>query len=65
MRTNGRWWKMNIDNRRLRQIRLEKRVYLDQMNKARTPSEKQVYQGKISCLDKEERNILKRYGVEV
>lgn len=56
---------MNIDNRRLRQIRLEKRVYQDQMNKAKTPSEKQVYQGKISCLDKEERDILKRYDVIV
>ena len=56
---------MNIDNRRLRQIRLEKRVYLDQMSKSRNSHDKQVYQGKISCLDKEERNILKRYGVEV
>ena len=54
---------LNLDNRRLREIRLEKRVYQDQMNKAKTPSEKQVYQGKIGSLNKEEKLILKRYGV--
>ena len=52
---------MNIDNRRLRQIRMEKRVYTDQLSKAKTPHDKQIYQGKIASLDKEERQILKRY----
>ena len=52
---------MNIDNRRLRQIRLEKRVYTDQLNKAKTPHDKQIYQGKIASLNKEETQILKRY----
>ena len=54
---------MNLDNRRLRQIRLEKRVYQDRMNEAKTPHEKQIYQGKIACLNREERDILKRYDV--
>ena len=42
---------MNIDNRRLRQIRMEKRVYTDQLSKAKTPHDKQIYQGKIASLD--------------
>ena len=54
---------MNLDNRRLREIRLQKRVYQDQMCKAKTPHDRQVFQGKISCLDKGERDILKRYDV--
>ena len=52
---------MNIDNRRLREIRMEKRVYTDRVYKAKTPSDRQIYQGKIASLDKEERQILKRY----
>jgi hypothetical protein len=56
---------MNIDNRRLRQIRLEKRVYQDRIHKAETPHDKQIYQGKLACLNREEKQILKRYGVEV
>ena len=56
---------LNIDNRRLRQIRLEKRVYQDQMNKVKTSHDKQIYQGKIACLNREEREILKRYDVIV
>ena len=54
---------MNIDNRRLREIRLEKRVYQDQVNKSRTPHERQLYQGKLASLNREETQILKRYGV--
>ena len=54
---------MNIDNRRLREIRMEKRVYKDQLTKARTPHERQIMQGKIGCLETEERQILKRYDV--
>ena len=56
---------LNIDNRRLRQIRLEKRVYQERMTEAKTPHDKQIYQGKIACLNREERDILKRYDVIV
>ena len=56
---------MNIDNRRLREIRREKRVYQDRLNKAKTPHDRQIYQGKIASLNREEKNILKRYGVEL
>ena len=56
---------MNIDNRRLREIRLEKRVYTDRLNKARTPHDRQIYQGKIASLNREEKQILRRYDVIV
>ena len=52
---------MNINNRRLREIRREKRVYQDRLNKAETPHDKQIYQGKIASLNREEIQILKRY----
>ena len=54
---------MNIDNRRLREIQLEKRVYQDQLNKSQTPHERQLYQGKLASLNREETQILKRYSV--
>ena len=54
---------MNIDNRRLREIRLEKRVYTDRLYKAKTPSDRQMYQGKIASLNNEEKQILRRYDV--
>jgi len=56
---------MNIDNRRLREIRMEKRVYTNQLNKAQTPHDRQIYQGKIASLNREEKQILKRYDVIV
>ena len=60
---NRRTKTMNIDNRRLRQIRMEKRIYTDQLNKAKTPHDKQIYQGKIASLNNEEKQILRRYDV--
>lgn len=54
---------MNMDNRRLREIRLEKQAYKDQLIKAETPHDRQIYQGKIGCLETEEKQILKKYGV--
>ena len=52
---------MNIDNRRLREMRSEKRVYQDRLEKAETISESLIYQGKLDILNREEIQILKRY----
>lgn len=56
---------MNIDNRRLREIRLEKQVYKDQLEKSETISDCLIYQGKLECLENEEKDILARYDVIV
>ena len=56
---------MNIDNRRLREIRLEKQVYKDQLEKSETISDSLIYQGKIEALEREEKEILARYDVVV
>ena len=56
---------MNLDNRRLREIQLEKKVYEDQLRKARTPHDRQIYTGKIGCLETEEKQILKRNDVVI
>ena len=56
---------MNIDNRRLREIRLEKQVYKDQLEKSETISDPLIYQGKIEALEREEKEILARYDVIV
>ena len=52
---------MNIDNRRLREIRLEKQVYKDQLEKSETISDSLLYQGKLESLEREEKDILARY----
>ena len=54
---------MNIDNRRLREIRLEKQVYKDQLEKSETISDSLLYQGKLESLEREEKDILSRYDV--
>lgn len=54
---------MNIDNRRLREIQREKRVYQDQLDKSESISDCLIFQGKIECLENEEKDILKRYDV--
>ena len=54
---------MNIDNRRLREIQREKQVYGEQLEQADTINDCLIYQGKIECLEREEKNILKRYDV--
>lgn len=53
--------KLNINNRRLREIRREKQVYQDRLEKAETRSESQIYQGKLDILNREEKQILARY----
>ena len=54
---------MNIDNRRLREIRLEKQVYKGQLEKSETISDSLLYQGKLESLEREEKDILARYDV--
>lgn len=56
---------MNIDNRRLREIQKEKLVYADRLEKADTISDSLIYQGKLDCLEKEEKDILSRYDVKL
>ena len=55
---------MNINNRRLRELQHEKRLYNSLYNQADKESEKRLYKGKLECVEREEKKILKRYGVE-
>lgn len=54
---------MNINNRRLKEIQREKAVYADRLEKADTINDCLIYQGKLDCLEREEKDILKRYDV--
>ena len=54
---------MNIDNRRLREIQREKKVYVDRLEKSETISDSLIFQGKIESLEREEKDILSRYDV--
>lgn len=54
---------MNIDNRRLREIQREKKVYADRLEKADSINDCLIYQGKIDSLEREEKDILARYDV--
>ena len=54
---------MNINNRRLKEIQSEKKVYADQLKKAETISDSLLYQGKLESLEREEKQILERYDV--
>lgn len=53
---------MNHDNRRLREIQSEKRLYTSLYANAKE-QDKQIYKGKLECLVKEEKEILERYDV--
>ena len=44
---------MNSDNRRLREIQQEKKVWQDQLNKCESISECFAFQGKLDILEKE------------
>lgn len=52
-----------MDNRRLLEIRQEKLVWQDQLNKADSISDCLAYKGKLEILENEEREILKRCDV--
>ena len=56
---------MNVDNRRLREIQIEKKAYKNLLDNADKISDCLVYQGKIDCLEREEKDILERYDVIV
>lgn len=62
MHSNG-GRKMNIDNRRLREVQRQLKAYRTLLEFADI-SESLIYQGKIEALEREEKEILKRYDVK-
>ena len=54
---------MNIENRRLREIQTAKRIYQKRLDESTKIGECLIYQGKIECLNREERQILERNDV--
>ena len=53
---------MNIDNRRLREIQRQIKAYKTLMDCSDADiNERLIYQGKIEALEREEKDILKRY----
>ena len=54
---------MNIDNRRLSEIRREKTIYQRLLNESDKISDCLIYQGKLDSLNREEKQILARYDV--
>ena len=56
---------MNQDNRRLRELQMEKKLYQKLLNESEKISDCLIYQGKIDSLEEEEKQILQRYDVIV
>ena len=54
---------MNLDNKRLKEIQSEIKAYTELYNQSTKETDKQIYKGKLECLEEEEKNILKRYDV--
>ena len=54
---------MNLDNRRLREVQIAKRAYQRLLDETDSISECLIYQGKLECLSREEKQILERYDV--
>ena len=54
---------MNIDNRRLKEIQKEKRLFYSLLNEAESISDCLTYKGKLDLLENEEKQILKRCDV--
>ena len=54
---------MNLSNRRLQEVQRELIFYHKRLKEAETISDSLIYQGKIEILEKEEKDILKRYDV--
>lgn len=52
---------MNLDNRRLREIQREKKAYQKLLDETTKISDRLIYQGKLESLNREEKNIQKRY----
>lgn len=55
--------RMNIDNRRLREIQGELKAYNELLNESVKETDKQIYQGKITALEREQKQILERCDV--
>ena len=56
---------MNLDNRRLTEIQRQKQLFISLLNEADTISDCLTYKGKLDILEKEEKEILDRCGVEI
>lgn len=56
---------MNIDNRRLREVQRQIKAYHTLIECSESIEESLIYQGKLECLEKEEKEILERYGVVI
>ena len=54
---------MNLDNRRLFEIRREKIAYQRLLDESDKISDCLIYQGKLESLNREEKQILERYDV--
>ena len=54
---------MNLDNRRLKEIQSELRAYHQLLDECVKEADRQIYQGKIKALEREEKQILLRYDV--
>lgn len=54
---------MNVDNRRLREIQQEIKAYQRLLVESDSISDCLIYRGKLECLEKEEKEILKRCDV--
>jgi hypothetical protein len=56
---------MNINNRRLKEIQNEKHFFKQLLDKSETISDCLAYQGKLDILENEEKEILRKQGVEL
>lgn len=54
---------MNIDNRRLREIQKQIKAYTTLIECSESIEDSLIYQGKLESLEREEKEILKRYDV--
>ena len=55
--------RMNIDNRRLREIQGELKAYNQLLEESVKETDRQIYQGKITALEREQKQILERCDV--
>ena len=56
---------MNINNRRLKDIQREKTFFKKMLDKSTKQTDKQIYTGKLEILENEEKEILKKQGVQI
>lgn len=56
---------MNQNNRRLQDIQKEKHFFKQLLDQSETVSDCLTYQGKLDILEKEEKQILSKQGVEL